>query len=48
MNAKQRKLIYRILPYAILTGIGICFVFASALGARGFRRSECDAIAQDA
>ncbi|MBX4146936.1 carbohydrate ABC transporter permease [Paenibacillus sp. FSL W7-1279] len=26
MNAKQRKLIYRILPYAILTGIGICFV----------------------
>ena len=25
MNAKQRKLIYRILPYAILTGIGICF-----------------------
>lgn len=26
MNAKQRKLIYRILPYTILTGIGICFV----------------------
>ncbi|MBT2762369.1 carbohydrate ABC transporter permease [Paenibacillus sp. ISL-20] len=26
MNAKQRKLIYRILPYAILMGIGICFV----------------------
>ncbi|MGG4345463.1 carbohydrate ABC transporter permease [Paenibacillus lautus] len=26
MNAKQRKLTYRILPYAILTGIGICFV----------------------
>ncbi|MFE0555771.1 carbohydrate ABC transporter permease [Paenibacillus sp. NPDC058910] len=26
MNAKQRKLMYRILPYAILTGIGICFV----------------------
>lgn len=26
MNAKQRKLVYRILPYAILTGIGICFV----------------------
>lgn len=26
MNTKQRKLIYRILPYAILTGIGICFV----------------------
>lgn len=26
MNAKQSKLIYRILPYAILTGIGICFV----------------------
>ncbi|WP_127591682.1 carbohydrate ABC transporter permease [Paenibacillus lautus] len=26
MNAKQYKLIYRILPYAILTGIGICFV----------------------
>jgi len=26
MNAKQRKLVYRILPYAILTGIGICFL----------------------
>lgn len=26
MNAKQRKLVYRILPYAILAGIGICFV----------------------
>ncbi len=26
MNAKQRKIIYRILPYTILTIIGICFV----------------------
>lgn len=26
MNAKQRKLVYRILPYAVLTGIGICFL----------------------
>lgn len=26
MNAKQRKLIYRILPYLILTVIGICFL----------------------
>ncbi|TJY42267.1 carbohydrate ABC transporter permease [Cohnella pontilimi] len=26
MNAKQRKIIYRIMPYAILTFIGICFL----------------------
>lgn len=26
MNAKQRKVVYRVLPYAILTFIGICFV----------------------
>ncbi|MEK3734206.1 MULTISPECIES: carbohydrate ABC transporter permease [Paenibacillus] len=26
MNARQRKLIYRILPYTILTGIGLCFL----------------------
>ncbi|MBW7454209.1 carbohydrate ABC transporter permease [Paenibacillus sepulcri] len=26
MNAKQRKRIYRIMPYAILTLIGICFI----------------------
>jgi multiple sugar transport system permease protein len=26
MNAKQRKLIYRIMPYTILTLIGICFM----------------------
>lgn len=26
MNAKQRKVVFRVLPYAILTFIGICFV----------------------
>ncbi|SMF77534.1 carbohydrate ABC transporter membrane protein 2, CUT1 family [Paenibacillus uliginis N3/975] len=26
MNAKQRKMIYRVMPYTILTLIGICFV----------------------
>lgn len=26
MNAKQRKVIYRIMPYTILTFIGICFI----------------------